>query len=48
MRARSLLRWVEDSLLVIGLIALAMWSQGHFESRAFQANESSRLESALG
>ena len=48
MRARPLLRWVEDSLLVIGLIALAMWSQGHFDSRAFQANESSRLESALG
>jgi sortase A len=47
MFARSVLLWLERGLVVLGLALLALWLKNEWDSRAFQASESKRLEAAL-
>ena len=47
MNLRPKTRWLESTLLVLGVVLLATWSRSFFESRRFQAAESRRLEIAL-
>jgi sortase A len=47
MMPRLALHWLQGGLLVLGLLLLGLWSWTFFESRAFQAAGSKKLEAAL-
>jgi len=46
-RPRSLVRWLEGGLLLLGLVLIGLWLRNTIEARAFQSTESRKLEMAL-